>query len=229
MTRAAGIRASVAGVLAGLAGTSRGETPGRAVPAADRLADILDIKPPLELDGAYGPLFWLLAVLAVAALGAALYAVRRRRRGTAAKAMPAVPPEPAHVRALRRMDELGRDPDADAKGFYFRLSAIFRGYVETRFGIDALEMTSEELLPRIAGLRLPEDLTRGVREFTLASDPVKFSDRLVDGERLRRDLEFMRTFVTRTAVSDGGGTRPATAQREDGSGPEPPRLPAPPG
>ena len=115
----------------------------------DRLTDILDIKPP-EAFGIHPAwrqylLYGLLILLAVALVAAAVYFWKRYRRKKNAPVLA----EPAHGKALRLLDELGRKTGVDPRMFYFQLSAILRGYMEARFGIDALEMTSEELLPRI--------------------------------------------------------------------------------
>ena len=49
----------------------------------------------------------------------------------------------------------------NGKEFYFKLSAVFRGYIQDRYGIDALEMTSEELIPNIKRLAVDEKFESG--------------------------------------------------------------------
>ncbi|MDG2040858.1 MAG: hypothetical protein P8J30_10295 [Ilumatobacter sp.] len=112
-----------------------------------------DIKAPLEIPfGILTLLPWLLGLLALAAAG--YWAYRRyRQRERPAVTIPVEPPRPAHEVALESLAALeasGLLELGEIKTYHIRVSDIVRVYAEDRFGIDAMEMTTGEVL---AGLR----------------------------------------------------------------------------
>jgi len=99
----------------------------------------------------------LLLVYVGAGVGAALFGalaasfVRRRLRARAA-IRPAPPLRPPHEIALDKLDRLGvraLAEQADFRPLYFEMSEIIREYLGARFGFDALEMTTEELVDQL--------------------------------------------------------------------------------
>ncbi len=163
--------------------------PAQAQERVQAMTDILDIKPPLALPANLLWLWLTLAGLATAALVAALWWWRRRRAKAAAP-----PPTPQEC-AIGELERLESRLDSPARVFYFDLSAVFRGYVEAAFGLRALEMTGEELYPRLAGLPLPSELLHQAQRFIRAADPVKYAGLDADLSTRRDDLEFVRRFV----------------------------------
>jgi hypothetical protein len=137
--------------------------------------DIIDIKPleqprrdlrPFVIGGA------AVLVVALAAAGALVY-VRRRRK------LPAGPPTPAHVLALEAFERLQQERLIErgvVHEHYFRLSDIFRRYLENRFNVPAVEQTTQELLPEISKLPgvSPAVLAKA-RNFLVHADLVKFA------------------------------------------------------
>ena len=160
-----------------------------------QMADIHDIKP-LRAPG-ISPwlLYGLPAVMLVGAL-AALFAHFRRRQS--ARAAEAIVPDPPDVIAMRSLDELERRADLDGRRFYFRLSAIVRGYIEQRFNLDALEMTTEELLPAIGRLHLETGIQQQLKQLLLCAEPIKFAGQPATKEKMQNDLSFGRQFITMT-------------------------------
>jgi len=160
-----------------------------------QIDDIHDIKS-LEKYGINPALFWygvlgfIIVVLTAAVL---MYWKKRRKKILEVEA--SISPEEA---ALNMLDDLHALMDSDGKKFYFRLSMILREYIRHRFGVGAPEMTTEELLPRIAELELDSRLLQGAREFARAGDPVKFAEQPAETETMQRHLEFVRSFVKQT-------------------------------
>ncbi|MFH0726107.1 MAG: hypothetical protein V2B19_07105 [Pseudomonadota bacterium] len=164
------------------------------------MTDIHDIKP-LALvlfPGSFPKSVWyLMAGILVAALLVVAYRYWRNKK-RAQDIFPAeviLPPEEAAFQALDALTREGKIPD---KAFYFRLSAIFRTYLSGRFGVDGLEMTTEELLPAVDRLGIDRALKSGIKDFLLFSDPVKFADVPAPLSRRGSDLEFVGGFVKQT-------------------------------
>lgn len=169
-----------------------------AVAPADAMTDILDIKPP-EVFGLDPMLvrYGLYAVTAAALLAGAALAWRfwRKRQTRQVETVEAeVAPEDL---ALSQIDVLAGE-DLGDKGFYFRLSVILRTYLLGQFGLGAPEMTTEELLPRIARLGLAAELEQGLRRFLIYGDGIKFAGQSAEPQQQTTDLDFARRFVRQT-------------------------------
>jgi hypothetical protein len=145
------------------------------LPTDTTASDIRDIKPLQPLAGTRRWL-WIggavaLLLLALALIGALW--LRRRRTTDAA------PPKPAHEVALARLRALRdreRGNPAAVRALYFELSEVVRTYVEGRFGLNATDLTTEEILPRLAGLPGLEGRDAlALQRFLRATDRVKFA------------------------------------------------------
>ncbi len=152
--------------------------------------DIVDIKPLQEVPRLLSPLIMYgisLALLACAAGALCFYFYKKK------KALPE-PYKPAHVYALEELEQLNREQLLErgvVKEYYFRLSEIFRRYIERRFNIPAVERTTEELLPDIFNLNaFGSSIKAETREILRHADLVKFAtycpDRLTTENECRK-------------------------------------------
>src|SRR5262249_50437144 len=110
---------------------------------------------------------------------------RRRRRRTAERAAALAvdlrTPEEVALARLRELAEQG--VDGDPRPFYFRLTEIVREYLGRRFGFDALELTTEELLGRMGDHAIRPDLST----WLFACDLVKYARAPASGGGARRE------------------------------------------
>jgi hypothetical protein len=165
--------------------------------------ELADIRGPVSFPLPWlRPLLWAAAALLAAALVALLvrWALRRRR----ARALEAAVPPPPHevaLERLRRLDAGGvpRDPE-ELKGFYVEMSEAVREYLEGRFGVEALERTTEEVsfLMRRARVRLA--LTDRVVRWLEGTDLVKFARHVPPEETTRDALREGVRFVQETKI-----------------------------
>lgn len=147
------------------------------------LADGLkSLKKPVNLPPRYQYIWYLLAGIGIFGLAYWLlkyWKVSRRNKALPQNGTESVKTEPAHLIALRRLDELHRKQlltEGEYKLFYDQLSEIAREYLENRFQIRALEMTTEEFLISLGKLDfLSQSQKRSVSEFLQYSDLVKFA------------------------------------------------------
>ncbi len=122
---------------------------------------------------------WLVALAAAALLGA-LWAWRRARRLPAAPAAaPHSPRRSAYEEALLGLAELAAvetlDPAA-VRRLHFELSERLRAWVEACFGVNATDLTTEEIVARLTELRsLPRARTEELANLLQAADGVKFA------------------------------------------------------
>ncbi len=160
-------------------------------------ADIRDLKPLTRVRRG-PPWWWIGAGLAALALAAAAaFAWYRRPR-------PVAPPIPAHVLAFGELDAL-RGTDFDdpvaVRRFHFRISEVVRAYVEGRWGLNATDLTTEEILPELAPLAdLPPPEAARLTDFLRDTDHVKFAEHRPPPSEIEETWERALGFVE--------GTRP---------------------
>jgi hypothetical protein len=160
------------------------------------MTDIHDIKPLEALGADWSLLLYILgAVLILAVMGAAIYYWKKHRNR---KQVPAQVPIPPHEAALRLLDALADAENMDGKAFYFSLSSILRTYIEARYPINALEMTTEELLPKIDLLNINREIHQELKGLLRSTDPVKFAGVPAAVEKMRQHIDIVREFVMKT-------------------------------
>jgi hypothetical protein len=107
---------------------------------------------------------------------------------------------PPEVNAHRALDQIIDVNQIDGKTFYYNLSTILRQYIFERFQLNAPEMTTEELLPRLGPLNLDPDLYNGFSRLCQGADPIKFAGQRPQIRQMELDLMFVRKFVDGTTL-----------------------------
>ena len=178
------------------------KAPG-AADAIDRMTDIHDIKSLASLGT--DPLLRVyiligIGILALFMVGIVLW--NKRRLPSTGNEMVVLSPEEA---ALAALNDLADAELEDHRLFYFRLSAILRGYIEARQGINALEMTSEEFLPEIEKLDIDPQCRQSLKLLIRSTEPIKFAGLPADNAQMERDLAFVKDYVRQmTPVAPAG-------------------------
>lgn len=159
-----------------------------------------DIRPPVPLAvRSLRALYAALALFAAVVLG--LWGYRRYSDWRSKRVKPPPSPQPLGLRTRMALDALGNEKLPE-KGrgteFYFRLSELVRGYLGERYGFEALECTSEELLAALgrrsdAALPLAE-----LEAFVRSSDWVKYAKAPADVEGCRQALAFAHRLIQST-------------------------------
>lgn len=112
----------------------------------------------------------------------------------------------AHEWALRQLQGLVDDQLVErglVDEFYFRLSMIIRRYVERRFGVRALNRTTDEfMLETQGGPTLSLDYHGTVGNFLRACDMVKFARHAPQAEEINEALKKARDFVDQSAENE---------------------------
>ena len=235
------LRADLVGsyVLPALAATYRGpagdvgdlETPEipvevESVLPADgaEVTDIRDIKPLRRVETVRLWLLWLGLAAAVLALAAAWWWWRRRRgSGGDVPEVPRIPPYELAIQELERLRRTDFSNLRELRRYYFAVSAVVRAYVEGRFGMNATDLTTEEILSRMALIRLDPVQARRLERFLVATDQVKFAAHLPLTEEIDRTYEQALGFVRATGrpkddAGDDGGNAEAPASAPDQAG-----------
>ena len=171
--------------------------------AQQKGAELMDIKGPEEVPiRSYRLLWGALGLIAAAVGGVFLYRYLKRPRPLKAELLP--PPLPLATRtrnALEALREENLPAHARGREFYFRLSDIVRAYLGERYGLEALECTSSELLEKIRRLSVPALPREELHAFILQADFVKFAKFPVTEVDCANALEFGFTLVQKTTPS----------------------------
>ncbi len=173
---------------------------------------IADIKQPL-----HKPFEWieikdqlLWGGVGVAVLAVAIYFAirlwRRRKRREAPQHR--IPPHVLAIRALEKLHSKKLWQNGRPKEYYSQLADIVRVYIEGRYGVNAMEMTSDQILEALDGFNNARLLDK-LRELFRLADLVKFAKFAPDPEENEQayfDAYFYveETKETIDAIEEGG-------------------------
>ncbi len=122
--------------------------------------------------------WWLYFVLALVALAVAGWIIWRKRRKTAIEAKSSEPVLPPYELAVKQLNELKSEKlceNSREKEYYTRLTDILRIYLETRFGINAMEMTSTQIMRSVRSHDTTKPSAALMKQILEIADFVKFA------------------------------------------------------
>jgi hypothetical protein len=183
-------------------------------PDADQKgADLLDVRPPQEVPiRSYRLLYALAIALAVGLTTYLLFRWWRRPKALVTATQPLVP---LHIRTQQALDLLAQENlplQGKTKAFYFRLSEILRGYLGEKFGFDALESTTPELLAALRARQPPGLDLQAFASFAELSDMVRYAKGTSDVDECRAMLELGHRLVNATHHAGLPASGPAGAR-----------------
>ena len=121
-------------------------------------------------------LIWLLAGLAVAAAAVwAYFTFHRHRVVVEERRKPVVPPYELAVQRLNDLQQRHLPENGHEKEYYTRLVDILRDYLQGRFGINAMEMTSTQIVKALRDNPQTRMTADEIRAVLSVADFVKFA------------------------------------------------------
>lgn len=168
----------------------------------DTTKPIKDIKPIMDVPFAFLDYFWyIVGFFLLLAAGFGAYYLISKWKPKVKEYLPYDPKIPAHVQALKDLNELERQKlwqKGQIKEYYIRLSDILRLYLERRFGFLAMESTTSEIMDYFLQYISSSEITKQLREVLELSDLVKFAKLIPSPEENSKMLEFARNIVQST-------------------------------
>jgi len=146
----------------------------------------------------FGGLFLLLNLAAL--LFALRYHLSKRGKHLSDLFKPA-PPAPPHVEAIRALEGLHNQKlwqNNKHKAYYSGLTDILRRYLAGRYGIGALEMTSDEIIETMRPEELPDKARMDLTAILRDADLVKFAKATPEAEQNEADYLKAYYFVEET-------------------------------
>jgi len=123
---------------------------------------------------------WILAVLLAILIGLGIWLFLKRRKtrvdedGNVIKG-PVIPPYDKAVDELKRLREEKMWQSGKVKEYFSSLTDIAREYIEGQFGVNAVEMTTDDILDEIKPLRFPKETYNKLKNTMEVADLVKFA------------------------------------------------------
>jgi len=172
----------------------------------DTAKDIKDIKPVLQAPYTLRDFLpWLLLAAAIGLLATLVwFYIRNRRKNKPFIKLPARQQKPPHVVALGMLDDLRKEQvwqKGQVKEYYTRLTDILREYFEKRFGVNAAEMTSEEILFAMKDHIGEASVLGDLRKLLSLSDLAKFAKMQPIGAENELSMTYAKTIVLNTAAA----------------------------
>lgn len=171
----------------------------------DTSAAYRPIKPLIRFPRAWTEyLLWYIGVLLLLVLAALIWWWKKRKK-SATEAPEKVDTRPAHVIALEKLEKLEMESlwqKGEVKEYHDRVSDIVREYIEKRFGIPALESTSNELLTFMSKTDIRQRELENLKSILTIADIVKFARGLPTRDQNVEVMERARAFIEETKVRE---------------------------
>ena len=182
---------------------------------ADETGDIREIRGPMAIAISVVRVA-LFAILLMILLIVVYQLFRRFRRRPSDDLAPdpGPPLRPPHEIALEALDRLAASPMLDrglVKEYHIEISDVLRRYVEARFGVPALEMTTWEAVCGLEREGVEPEFRDGSRSFLNRCDMVKFAKVRPDADSSRTMILEARSLVERSTRA----VAPTAEPRED--------------
>ncbi len=149
----------------------------------DTTLAIKDIRAPLEVPITFKELLPYIGISfgIIALIILAIYFIRRYNKKKDNIIAPPKPKIPPYQKALQELEALRLKKlwqNNKIKDYHSELTEIMRGYFEYQFNIQALEMTSDEIIEAFENIKTNEDLKSRLKQILILADLVKFAKQL---------------------------------------------------
>jgi hypothetical protein len=186
--------------------------------AVDTNLAIKDIKLPLDAPVTFKEILpYLMTGLGIAALFIiGLFLILRYRKKKSNEFLPERPKIPPHLKALKDLEALRQKKlwqNDRIKDYHSELTEILRLYFEYQFNIQALEMTSDEIIEAFERHNHNKDLKNRLYQILTLADLVKFAKQLPLPDQhdmsLQNAIYIVKTTYAENKIED---TNPATTE-----------------
>jgi len=173
--------------------------------AVDTTQAIRGIKGPIEAPYTFAELLpWILLLLGLAlGTGLVLYFLNQRKKNRPVFAPRAKVKLPPHEIALQALEELKNEKlwqKGLIKEYYTRLTDILREYIEVRFNIRAIELTTWEILQSFKNSTISKSDKKMLSEILELADLVKFAKALPVPSENDKSMTDSVVFVNNTTI-----------------------------
>ena len=167
----------------------------------DNLKAVKGVRSPRFVLWDYIPGYVWIIILGIAVILAGAYLYYRYFRNkdeNNVQAEPQIPPYEKAIQALNMLKEEKLWQGGQDKQYYTRLTDILREYLDGRFSINAMEMTSTEILDALRRNNETRAVERHMKEILNVADFVKFAKMQPLADDNEASMRYAITFVEET-------------------------------
>ena len=189
----------------------------------DKTSKICDIIKPYRAPLTIGEILpWVLLFLFASAVIWVLIRYFRKLKTRQTGEIPVSNPIPAHVIAFRELEKLKDEKlwqKGEIKKYHTRLTEILRQYLENRFKVFSLELTTADTLAELTktGFRDDESYSK-LRTVLTGADLVKFAKHKPEPSENETNFDYAWSFVRYTKSEDQLADEPAGSQHKKEEG-----------
>lgn len=176
----------------------------------DRFYGINEIMEPPFSWADWAAKFWLSVLLLIWAIAWGYLYIRYRDNKPIIKIIKRAPKVLPHTKAMQEIDQIKAEKvwaQEDSKEYYVRLTATLRTYIESRYGFNAMEMTSSEIITRLTEGQTEESLDE-LRSLFMTADLVKFAKYNTQINENDMNLVNAIDFINRTKIEADPNVKP---------------------
>lgn len=168
---------------------------------------IHDVKPPIHVPVRFGEFsgYLLIGLLGLALIAAIVYLLVKHLRNRPATGKKNAPAEPPHVTAIKQLEKLHAQKlwqSGKQKVYYTGITDILREYLSSRYPVKAMEMTSQEILDRMAQETIADKTMQRLKDILHTADFVKFAKFTPDAEQNEAAYTDAYYFVEETKAAE---------------------------
>lgn len=147
-------------------------------------------------------IFWYSVLLLIWVLALSYFYIRYRDNKPIIKIIKLAPKIPPHTKAMQEIDQIKAEKawtKEDSKEYYTRLTDTLRIYIRNRYGFNAMEMTSSEIIDRLLETGNEEALDE-LRSLFVTADLVKFAKYNAEINENDRNLVHAIEYINQTKI-----------------------------
>jgi hypothetical protein len=160
-----------------------------------KMQDINDLKPEAKF-----PNYWLWLVpallLVLAALVYTAYILLKKLRRMKEQALAPLPPWEEALLSLEKLPRKEWLAKGHIQSYYYALSEIIKRYIERRFGFNAVEQTTTEIIASMKAEKVP--MRQEFAAFLSRADLVKYAKVLPPEDEINGIMDMLKDMINRT-------------------------------
>ena len=184
--------------------------------------DIKGVDAPPFVLWDYVPAWVIYLLIALVVIAAGIYAYwrwgRKAKGVEAAAEEKAIPPYERAIQALHELKDSKLWQQGQEKAYYTNLTEILRVYIDQRFHINAMEMTSTQIIDTLRRNEETKAVNQQLRDILEMADFVKFAKMRPLPDDNEQVMRYAENFVEETKPEEKAPEQPAA----DGTAPEKP-------